>query len=306
MAVIIGHKKQKNLLLKALKEKRLASTWIFSGLSGIGKKTLALKIASILNCPHSEHACEECSSCQQMSLIQHENLLLISSDTQTIKVDSIKEALDFLNLKPAYGAKVVIVDSAEKMNNSSAHVLLKVLEEPPSYAYFFLLTENTSRMLPTLLSRSQKLSFHPLNTEEMRAFCDKKEPWMLRASQGRPGLLEELLEKKDLRKKSFQAWKDTFKTAQALELLQTETKTNVFFILSFWLEFVKDSWPFVRPIHEDLFKAFSYKPHFSETLLSFWSENLLQLEKDLKTSSDLHLATENYFYQLRRFYEKSL
>ena len=307
---LIGHNKQKNYLLEAFRKRKLAYSWVFSGPSGVGKKIFSLKLAQILNCPHKtpdSEACKTCPSCQQIAHESHENLLIIKPETLNTKISDVKDMLRFLHISPSYGAKVVIFDEADTLNHNASNLILKTLEEPPSYAYFFLLTENPMRLLPTILSRTQKLHFCSLNEDEMKGFLKTYEPWVVKSSQGRPGLLNWLEEKKDLREGAFEAWSQTFQDDEALDFFLSQDKKQTLLIVRFWLEFVRDLFQETNRIHEDLFKIhfMQTEDDFDDKFLALWSERLLDLEKDLKTSADLNLSVESYFYQIRRDFSDS-
>ena len=245
MASVIGHDKQKKYLWRALKNHRFASTWLFAGPSGVGKKALALKLAQTLNCQEKKQPCQACSSCHQIQNEQHENLLVISSQKPLLTVDSARQCLYFLRLKSVYGAKVIIIDGIEKMNRAAVNLLLKSLEEPPQNTYFFLLTENRSSVLPTVVSRCQVVPFGALSLEQLELWAKESKQeygaWLLKASKGRPGLFKELQVKEELRREAFSMWEKMFKVPkdEVINFLKEKEKEDQLLVVSFWLDFGK-------------------------------------------------------------------
>ncbi|OGF00652.1 MAG: hypothetical protein A3I07_01385 [Candidatus Doudnabacteria bacterium RIFCSPLOWO2_02_FULL_42_9] len=154
---ISGHKRQLELLEKALRNGKLAHAYVFAGPEGVGKKTVAKKLALELI---------EASSFSDLPKLSpdyfHPDLLEING-AEGIKIEQIRELAYKLSLKP-YQAKhkVALIDHADQMTTEAANALLKVLEEPKSYAFLFLITSNPNKLPKTILSRCQKITFGPI------------------------------------------------------------------------------------------------------------------------------------------------
>ena len=87
----------------------------------------------------------------------------------------VQKMLHTLELPPYEGRRLVfIIDPADALNRNAQNAMLKVLEEPPSYAQFLLVASSPSALLPTVRSRCSRLAFHPLKTEEMAAFAEAR------------------------------------------------------------------------------------------------------------------------------------
>lgn len=171
-AAIVGQPLAVRLLRQALVGNKVAHAYLFVGPAGVGKRTVALELAKSLNCqvPSEGGACDSCSSCRKIAAtpINHPDVRLIAPEGRFIKTDQIRELQEEMYARPNEGrVRVAIIDGADRMNPESANRLLKLLEEPPSYAVLILLTHNLSGVLPTLISRCQVVNFPPLSPEDV-------------------------------------------------------------------------------------------------------------------------------------------
>ena len=165
---IVGHKNQLELLEKAMRNGKLAHAYVFAGPEGVGKRTVAKRMAQEmlfdlsstppLVPPHQGEG-------NPSPKFFHPDFLEINGEGG-IKIEQIRELTYKLSLLP-YQAKykVALIDHADQMTTEAANALLKVLEEPKSYTYIFLITSNPNRLLKTVLSRAQKITFGPAFAE---------------------------------------------------------------------------------------------------------------------------------------------
>ena len=201
LAEIIGQKKAIGTLTGILEQKRLASSYIFSGESGIGKKLTAVNFAKALNClsagsgPDSPiDACDHCESCLKINSGSHPDLLLISPEDRQIKIDEIRLIDDALSFRPFEGRKkIVIVDDADTMNISAANAFLKTLEEPPEDSVIVLISSRTDRLPATIRSRCSRVNFVTLSLGACKQVlrgkvADEELEALARLSLGKPGL----------------------------------------------------------------------------------------------------------------------
>lgn len=159
------------LLQTFLRNGTLPHALIFSGISGIGKRTTAKLVAMALNCAVSTDKaapCCKCLSCRQINSDGHPDLLLIEPQGLNLRIDQIRDLLRTLAMKPYQAQhRMVILADAHAMNKEASNALLKVLEEPPANTTLILTTQEKSDLLPTIVSRCRHIHFHPLSSEHI-------------------------------------------------------------------------------------------------------------------------------------------
>lgn len=164
-ADILGQPKAVKLLSRALANRRLAHAYLFTGPEGVGKKTTARQFAAILLCEAqgTNLPCGTCPSCVQFSSGNNPDFLHIQPQGATIKIDqvrSLKKALGFAPLESP--RRVILLEDVHTMRREAGNSLLKLLEEPPPDNILLLTADDFEPILPTILSRCQTISFHPL------------------------------------------------------------------------------------------------------------------------------------------------
>ncbi len=179
---ILNHDAIVDRFRQSLEHNRLASTYLFVGLPGIGKRLFAHQLAEVLLCenrPAHFDSCGNCPACQQVRAQTHPDLILISkpADRAFIPVETFigekehrhQEGLCHdIGLKPFRGGrKVAIVDDADFLNQEGANCLLKTLEEPPPNSLLILIGTSEQQQLPTIVSRSQVIRFQTLSTDQV-------------------------------------------------------------------------------------------------------------------------------------------
>lgn len=163
-------------LRRALVGGRLHHAYLFAGPDGVGKALAARGLAQALLCaaPRADgDACGECGNCRRAAAGQHPDFHVLQrgakadgSPEATIRIDQVRELQRALSFKSFEGARrVVIIAEAEKMNPSTANALLKTLEEPGAGTHFVLVSGAPHLLLPTIISRCQRVRFVPLSRE---------------------------------------------------------------------------------------------------------------------------------------------
>lgn len=135
---------------------------LLNGAAGIGKFKFATAIAKTLLChtPNKGKACSACKACLLYAAGSHPDLHVIESEKQ-IGIDAIRQLSNTLNKTAQIGHnKVCIIRHADTMTEAASNALLKTLEEPTPNTYLLLITESQHAMLPTLLSRTEKVLLH--------------------------------------------------------------------------------------------------------------------------------------------------
>lgn len=162
---VVGQKLPKEILKTAIQTGNLSHAYIFHGSEGVGKTTLALEFMKAIVC-QSRSACGVCSACKQF--YSTSDIRIIDGE-KSISVDTVREITAEIYLKPFHFArKIYLLKNADKMTVQAQNALLKVFEEPPSYAMMILLTSNLSALLPTILSRGTQVRFLPLTPAEVK------------------------------------------------------------------------------------------------------------------------------------------
>ena len=178
---IYGHDDVVERFRRALGRGRLASSFLFVGPEGIGKRSFALKLAEALLCrTRPEEAmdpCGTCPACLQVAAHTHPDLELVAKpkDKSFLPLELLigdkehrmrRGLCHSIALKPFMGGrKIAIIDDADFLNPEGANSLLKTLEEPPPRSVLILISTSPAKQLPTIRSRCQLVRFQPLSTE---------------------------------------------------------------------------------------------------------------------------------------------
>jgi DNA polymerase-3 subunit delta' len=167
---VIGQDKILSLLDYSLKSNAMAHAYLIVGPRHVGKGTLAMNLAQALNCDGPELPCGQCISCQRIGASKHADVTSIGLDSRTeIGIDDIRGLQRLANLPPYEGKyKVFIIDDAEYLSTEAANSLLKILEEPPPKVVWLLLAAEEERLLPTIISRCQRLELKPVPPERIQ------------------------------------------------------------------------------------------------------------------------------------------
>ncbi|MFA5074116.1 MAG: DNA polymerase III subunit delta' [Nitrospirota bacterium] len=175
---IEGHERPLAILKRAWQNDSLAHAYLFSGEEGIGKKTTALALAAAINClaGNEQGGCGTCPSCRKIMLQGHPDVHVVMPDGDEIKIDQIRQIQSELSLKPFEGRKkILIVDSAESMNQAASNAFLKTLEEPSGDSLIILIAALPQKLLSTIRSRCQEIRFCALSRSVLaQALVQKK------------------------------------------------------------------------------------------------------------------------------------
>jgi len=167
---VIGQDKILSLLDYSLKANTIAHAYLIVGPRHVGKATLACNLAQALNCDGPELPCGQCRSCQRILEGKHADVTPIGLDSKAeIGIDDIRGLQRIANLPPYEGKyKVFIIDGAEYLSTEAANSLLKILEEPPQSVVWLLLVAEEEHLLPTIISRCQRLELKPVPSEQVQ------------------------------------------------------------------------------------------------------------------------------------------
>jgi DNA polymerase-3 subunit delta' len=176
--------------------------YLFAGPERVGKAALAMRLAQALNCAaDGERPCGDCSACRRIASRAHADVFTVTleptsegSQSTAVGVDQMREVERTVALAPYEGrSRVVIIDPADGMTTEAQNAFLKTLEEPPPHVVFVMVSAQPERLLPTVLSRCQRIDFRLVPAEAIESAlrergADGEEARTLaRLAAGRPG-----------------------------------------------------------------------------------------------------------------------
>jgi DNA polymerase III subunit delta' len=184
--MLFGHREAEAALLNAYKSGRIQHAWLIGGAQGIGKATLAYRMARFV-LTHRDPLSQQVQRAETLAIDAntpaarhiangaHGSLLVLERTANdkgvlrtVITVDETRETISFFGSTAAEeGWRVCIVDTVDELNPNAANALLKILEEPPQQSLFLLISHSPARVLPTIQSRCRKLRLRPLSTEDV-------------------------------------------------------------------------------------------------------------------------------------------
>ncbi len=200
-----GNEKIVALFRRALSQRRLSHAYLLLGPQHVGKMTLAMDLARAVNCESDNPPCGLCRSCQRIASGKHADIKVTSlsrpdpaakgKKRTEIGIQEIKDLIEQASLPPFEGRmKVFVIDGAERMSSEAANALLKTLEEPPAHVLFILLSSREQSVLPTVLSRCQRIELRPLTIEAVAHLLGQRQgvdhertALLARLSSGCPG-----------------------------------------------------------------------------------------------------------------------
>lgn len=188
-AVLFGHAAAERALLDAYRSGRFPHAWIFGGRAGIGKATLAWRLARFLTVhPHPDtpevaaaaslYADPDTPAARGIATLAAPNIAALRREWNfdakppkhfsVIRVDEVRAATRRFRLSAAGGGwRIAIIDAADDLNPQAANALLKIIEEPPPRSLFLLISHQPGRLLPTIRSRCRRLMLEPLGQDDL-------------------------------------------------------------------------------------------------------------------------------------------
>jgi DNA polymerase-3 subunit delta' len=180
---VIGQDSTTSYLQHCLETGGLAHAYLLAGPAHVGKTTLALNLAQALNCDGAVPPCGECPSCRRIASLNHADVQIIrlvsngDSERQRteIGIDQIRQLQHTASLPPFEGRhKVFIMEEAALLSTEAANCLLKTLEEPADRVIFLLLTASEGQLLPTVVSRCQRLELLPVPLSQAQSLLESR------------------------------------------------------------------------------------------------------------------------------------
>lgn len=212
---IIGNEQATAALERAVRQGKLSHAYLLVGPAGIGKMGLALKLAQAVSCVGDEPPCGACGQCDRVARGLHPDVQVVrvpdgrgpEGKTWTVvPIERVREVVRDSSLKPFEGKfRVYIFDGIEGVSEEGANTLLKTLEEPPDQVLFILLAAEPGRLLPTIISRCQRIELRPVPWPELASELQRrhgltaeKATELARVSGGRPGLAIQMAARPEL------------------------------------------------------------------------------------------------------------
>ena len=161
---------------KSISQNKIPNAFLFTGIRGVGKTTIARILAKSLNCENSEkNNClkNKCKNCEEISESRHIDVLEMDAASKT-GVDDVRDLIEFSRYGPTSSKfKIFIIDEVHMLSKQAFNALLKTLEEPPAYLKFIFATTEVNKIPVTVLSRCQRFDLSRIKSEELSEFLAK-------------------------------------------------------------------------------------------------------------------------------------
>ncbi len=166
---VVGQRQIIQTLKSQVDSGQISHAYIFTGMRGVGKTSIARILAKALNCLKIKDGepCGKCQVCKQTEHGRYMDLVEIDAASST-GVDNIRDLIEHVKFSPSAGRyKVFIIDEVHMLSKGAFNALLKTLEEPPLHAIFILATTEISKVPATIISRSQRFDFKRISKEDL-------------------------------------------------------------------------------------------------------------------------------------------
>jgi len=173
---LIGQKVVSDTIINSIKADKIPNAYLFTGIRGVGKTTIARIVAKSLNCLNGiEKLCEKnlCINCEGISKSSHMDVLELNGADKT-SINDIRDLIEFSRYGPTSSKyKIFIIDEVHQISSSAFNALLKILEEPPNYLKFILATTEIKKVPVTIVSRCQRFDLSRVKSEDLFQFIKK-------------------------------------------------------------------------------------------------------------------------------------
>ncbi len=173
---LIGQGIVSETIINSIKSKKVPNAYLFTGIRGIGKTTLARIVAKSLNCSNGiENLCSDkfCENCEAISNSRHIDVLEMDAASKT-GVEDVRDLIEFSRYGPTSSKfKIFIIDEVHMLSKQAFNALLKTLEEPPEYLKFIFATTEIKKIPITVVSRCQRFDLSRIKSKELFEFIKK-------------------------------------------------------------------------------------------------------------------------------------
>ncbi len=174
-ADLIGQEIVAETIYNSIKSEKSPNAFLFTGIRGVGKTTIARIVAKSLNCEHGiENMCEnKCSHCDSITNSNHIDVLEMDAASKT-GVDDVRDLIEFSRYGPSSAKyKIFIIDEVHMLSKQAFNALLKTLEEPPNYLKFIFATTEIKKIPVTVISRCQRYDLSRIKSEDLFNYIKK-------------------------------------------------------------------------------------------------------------------------------------
>jgi len=173
---LIGQQIIGETIFNSIKNKKIPNAYLFTGIRGVGKTTIARIVAKSLNCSNGiEKLCKEnlCENCKAISTSNHIDVLEMDAASKT-GVDDVRDLIEFSRYGPSSAKyKIFIIDEVHMLSKQAFNALLKTLEEPPEYLKFIFATTEVKKIPITVISRCQRFDLPRVKSMELFNYIKK-------------------------------------------------------------------------------------------------------------------------------------
>ena len=169
---LIGQEVVVETIINSIILDKIPNAYLFTGIRGVGKTTIARIVAKTLNCPNGiKNKCKvKCDSCEAITNSSHIDVLEMDAASKT-GVDDVRELIEFSRYAPSSAKyKIFIIDEVHMLSKQAFNALLKTLEEPPSYLKFIFATTEIKKIPITVVSRCQRFDLSRIKSIELFKF----------------------------------------------------------------------------------------------------------------------------------------
>ena len=169
---LIGQDVVAETITNSIIANKVPNAYLFTGIRGVGKTTIARIVAKALNCKNGiQKNCQnKCDNCQAITNSNHIDVLEMDAASRT-GVDDVRELIEFSRYGPTSSKyKIFIIDEVHMLSKQAFNALLKTLEEPPEYLKFIFATTEIKKIPVTVISRCQRFDLSRIKSSELFSY----------------------------------------------------------------------------------------------------------------------------------------